>query len=120
MPGLGFRREVLEKILDDDSDMHQMNLTARAMDLLERQARAERDLQWWVKGLVLSGRLEALLHMSLSSSAGGPGGCNRVWASGRCIAVSSLPAGTPHMVRALREETYACRMPFTVAVLASN
>jgi Mg2+ and Co2+ transporter CorA len=33
-------REVLEKILDDDSDMHQMNLTARAMDLLERQARA--------------------------------------------------------------------------------
>ena len=32
-------REVLEKILDDDSDMHQMNLTARAMDLLERQAR---------------------------------------------------------------------------------
>jgi len=31
-------REVLEKILDDDSDMHQMNLTARAMDLLERQA----------------------------------------------------------------------------------
>ncbi|KAK9843506.1 hypothetical protein WJX81_006534 [Elliptochloris bilobata] len=31
-------REVLEKILDDDSDMHQMNLTARAMDLIERQS----------------------------------------------------------------------------------
>ena len=36
-------REVLEKILDDDSDMHQMNLTARAMDLLERQARPSAD-----------------------------------------------------------------------------
>ena len=29
-------REVLEKILDDDSDMHDMNLTARALDVIER------------------------------------------------------------------------------------
>lgn len=29
-------REVLEKILDDDSDMHDMNLTARALDAIER------------------------------------------------------------------------------------
>lgn len=30
-------RELLEKFLDDDSDMHDMNLTARQQDLLERQ-----------------------------------------------------------------------------------
>ena len=30
-------REMLEKLLDDDSDMHAMHLTARAMDQLERQ-----------------------------------------------------------------------------------
>lgn len=30
-------REVLEKFLDDDSDMHDMNLTARQQDMLERQ-----------------------------------------------------------------------------------
>ena len=31
-------REMLEKLLDDDSDMHAMHLTARAQDQLERQA----------------------------------------------------------------------------------
>ncbi len=30
-------RELLEKFLDDDSDMHDMNLTARQQDLLDRQ-----------------------------------------------------------------------------------
>ena len=30
-------REVLEKILDDDADMHDMNLTARALDELDRE-----------------------------------------------------------------------------------
>ena len=35
-------REVLEKILDDDSDMHDMNLTARALDAIER---AQQQLQ---------------------------------------------------------------------------
>ena len=30
-------REFLEKFLDDDSDMHDMNLTARQQDMLERQ-----------------------------------------------------------------------------------
>ncbi|KAK9916763.1 hypothetical protein WJX75_006679 [Coccomyxa subellipsoidea] len=30
-------REMLEKLMDDDSDMHAMNLTARAQDQLERQ-----------------------------------------------------------------------------------
>ena len=38
-------REVLEKILDDDADMHDMNLTARALDELDRErsvAAAER------------------------------------------------------------------------------
>jgi hypothetical protein len=30
-------REMLEKLLDDDSDMHAMHLTARALDQLERQ-----------------------------------------------------------------------------------
>jgi hypothetical protein len=30
-------REVLEKFLDDDSDMHAMHLTARALDQLERK-----------------------------------------------------------------------------------
>ena len=33
-------REMLEKLLDDDSDMHAMHLTARAMDQLERQVSA--------------------------------------------------------------------------------
>ena len=32
-------REMLEKLMDDDSDMHAMHLTARAYDQLERQAR---------------------------------------------------------------------------------
>ena len=31
-------REMLEKLMDDDSDMHAMHLTARAYDQLERQA----------------------------------------------------------------------------------
>ena len=31
-------REMLEKLRDDDSDMHAMHLTARAYDQLERQA----------------------------------------------------------------------------------
>lgn len=30
-------REMLEKLMDDDSDMHAMHLTARAYDQLERQ-----------------------------------------------------------------------------------
>lgn len=30
-------RELLEKFLDDDEDMHDMNLTARQQDMLERQ-----------------------------------------------------------------------------------
>jgi len=30
-------RELLEKFLEDDSDMHDMNLTARQQDILERQ-----------------------------------------------------------------------------------
>jgi magnesium transporter len=30
-------REVLEKFLDDDSDMHAMHLTARVQDQLERK-----------------------------------------------------------------------------------
>ena len=30
-------REFLQKFLDDDSDMHDMNLTARQQDMLERQ-----------------------------------------------------------------------------------
>ena len=30
-------RELLEKFLDGDSDMHDMNLTARQQDLLDRQ-----------------------------------------------------------------------------------
>ena len=29
-------RELLEKFLDDDEDMHDMNLTARQQDILER------------------------------------------------------------------------------------
>ena len=38
-------REALEKILDDDSDMHDMNLTARALDAIERAQQQQQQQQ---------------------------------------------------------------------------
>lgn len=37
-------REMLEKLMDDDSDMHAMHLTARAYDQLERQVSTSLEL----------------------------------------------------------------------------
>ena len=44
-------REMLEKLMDDDSDMHAMHLTARAYDQLERQVSTSLELLQYFAGI---------------------------------------------------------------------